>query len=339
MASRRHLFLVALTVLLCAACRWTDRWDGYCGGGMYATGSPSMSPDGAKIVFSSPRTGHGDVYMIDRDGSNPVRLTDSPAFEANPIFSPDGQTIVFEREANGCRHIWQMNKDGSHQTQLTSGNVLDDLRSFSPDGSRLLLNRSPLPTGLGRVCTLYSLDLSKKTVSELKGICSYSFSSDGKHVAYDVINESAGRYEVWIMDADGSNRRFVAAGWVPEFAPDGRITYALFQPDCQGPGQTWMLANADGSHARQIGRCQGPVFTADGKHIVCFSPEYRARVWKLDPDGSNRTQLEIPAGNTGILRPCPDGFIFQLCSVGDRVGDIWIVDTKNWTGRFVAHMR
>jgi Tol biopolymer transport system component len=322
--------------LLCAGCPGEDSWKHYSGGGMYATGSPSMSPDGATIVFSSPRTGHGDIYKIDRDGSNAVRLTDSEAFEADPIFSPDGETIAFVREADGCRHVWQMNKDGSNQRQLTSGQVLDDVYTFSSDGSQLFFGRSPLSFGLGKVCTRYALDLRKKTVKKVEGVAS----PDGKRIAYHVSNESARRGEVWIMEADGSNKHFLAAGCMPRFSPDGRILYALdSQPNTTDLGQMWMISDADGSHIHRIGRCLGPVFTADGKHIVCFSPEYRQQVWKMDPDGSNRTVLPIPAGNTGILRPCRDGFILNVVSGNDRVGDIWVINTKDWTAHFVAPMR
>lgn len=35
----------------------------------------AYSPDGTKIIFSSNRTGHYELYVMDRDGSNEIRLT------------------------------------------------------------------------------------------------------------------------------------------------------------------------------------------------------------------------------------------------------------------------
>src|SRR5688572_21148318 len=98
-----------------------DSWAHYSGGGHYPARTPCMSPDGSAIVFSSPRTGNGDIYQITRDGLSRVRLTESPAFETDPIFSPDGSTIAFTREVDHRRHVWLMDRSGLNQRQLTSG--------------------------------------------------------------------------------------------------------------------------------------------------------------------------------------------------------------------------
>lgn len=342
MMTNEHFFsAVLIVVLLCTGClgEGEDSWKHYSSGGMYVTSSPSMSPDGAMIVFSSPRTGNGDIYKIQRDGSNRIRLTDSPAFEADPVFSPDGKTIAFVREANGCRHIWRMDKDGANQKQLTFGRVLDDICLFSPDGSTLLFSRSPLSMSSGKVTTPHAFDLSKKTVQKLEGLRDYCYSPDGKRIAHSIINQENRRYEVRIMDADGSNKRFLAAGCLPRFSPDGRILYSLFPGRDNSPGSTWMITDTNEKNPREIGRWDRPVFTADGKHIVCFSPEYRSQVLKMDLDGSNRKLLKVPGGNAKELRPCRDGFIFRLVHGDDRVGDIWVINTKKWTVHLVAPMR
>ena len=68
----------------------------------------SWSPDGTKILFSSTRYDpsieqclpgfpheHGcptDIYVMDAEGSNVVRLTDDPASEYQPVWSPDGES-------------------------------------------------------------------------------------------------------------------------------------------------------------------------------------------------------------------------------------------------------
>ena len=104
-----------------------DSWRHYKSGGSYPARTPSMSPDGSVIIFSSPRSGNGDIYQVNSDGSSPIRLTSDPSFETDPIFSPDGSSIAFARETNGCRHIWLMNRDGTNLKQLTFGSVLEDI--------------------------------------------------------------------------------------------------------------------------------------------------------------------------------------------------------------------
>ena len=38
----------------------------------------AVSWDGSKIAFSETRNGNGDIYVIDRDGSNEIRVTTDP---------------------------------------------------------------------------------------------------------------------------------------------------------------------------------------------------------------------------------------------------------------------
>jgi TolB protein len=55
----------------------------------------SWSPDGSRLAFSSDRDGNTEIYLMDPDGSNIVRLTDHPLSDNEPDFSPDGSQIVF----------------------------------------------------------------------------------------------------------------------------------------------------------------------------------------------------------------------------------------------------
>ena len=62
---------------------------------------------------------------INADGSNPVRLTNNPARDANPAWSPAGSKIVFWSDRDGNQEIYVMDVDGSHQTRLTNNTALD----------------------------------------------------------------------------------------------------------------------------------------------------------------------------------------------------------------------
>lgn len=82
---------------------------------------PQWSHDGKRIVFTSDRDDDPEIYVMNVDGSNPVRLTHSPGRDAHPYFSRDGRRIVFQSpRANGQdTNIYVMNSDGSNVAQLT----------------------------------------------------------------------------------------------------------------------------------------------------------------------------------------------------------------------------
>ncbi len=111
-------------------------------------GSPSWSPEGNQIAFSSDRAHHGhpDVYVMEADGSNQRRLTTRNYYSDLPDWSPNGDKIVFSsQESKGDSfHIYTMGVDGSNWQQLTSGGSNNEDPSWAPDGEHIVFssNRS-----------------------------------------------------------------------------------------------------------------------------------------------------------------------------------------------------
>jgi TolB protein len=50
--------------------------------------APAWSPDGQRIVFISERDGNAELYVMNADGSNPIRLTYTAAAENSPDWTP-----------------------------------------------------------------------------------------------------------------------------------------------------------------------------------------------------------------------------------------------------------
>jgi Tol biopolymer transport system component len=71
-------------------------------------------------VFDSDRDGQSELYVMNTDGSNAVRLTRSEGGNGHASFSPDGSRIYFTRGQSGNQDVWVMNADGSNQVRLTT---------------------------------------------------------------------------------------------------------------------------------------------------------------------------------------------------------------------------
>ncbi|HEX8734784.1 MAG TPA: DPP IV N-terminal domain-containing protein [Pyrinomonadaceae bacterium] len=108
--------------------------------------SPMWSPDGKKILFCSERateTKSGalndtDIYTMNPDGSNQVKITNAKGFDGAPEWSPDGRRIVFFSNRDGGKHeIYVMNADGSSPTRLTFNEAMDVYPVWSPDGKKI----------------------------------------------------------------------------------------------------------------------------------------------------------------------------------------------------------
>ena len=127
------------------------------------------SPKANAIAFVSNRHDPPDtpvekrndeIYVMNADGTDVVRLTYSAGTDANPgagsdfnpAWSPKGDKIAFESNRTGMPEIWVMNADGSEQMRLTNfelditpSNVNVSKPTWSPKGDRIAFHRRVTP--------------------------------------------------------------------------------------------------------------------------------------------------------------------------------------------------
>lgn len=81
----------------------------------YQNDQADWSPDGSKIVFSSRDRGAFDVFVMEADGSNIMRLTRDEGNNESPTWAPDSRYIVFSSSRGG---LYVMLEDGTNQTLI-----------------------------------------------------------------------------------------------------------------------------------------------------------------------------------------------------------------------------
>jgi TolB protein len=108
--------------------------------------TPSLSPDGTKVVFASRRNGYFDIYVLDLTTGGTTRVTDSLAYDASPSWSPDGQLLAFESYENGNLNlqIRSATDPSLAPIQLTNDGSLNYSPAWSPKGRQVAFvsNRS-----------------------------------------------------------------------------------------------------------------------------------------------------------------------------------------------------
>lgn len=111
-------------------------------------------PNGKKIIFaaspesiSSPQEGnykwdltpYMNIYEANIDGTDPIALTEGPAYHAECAYSPDGSQIVYASNQDGSMNIYVMQSDGSNVKQLThTDHCYNGGPFFSPDGTKIV---------------------------------------------------------------------------------------------------------------------------------------------------------------------------------------------------------
>jgi Tol biopolymer transport system component len=194
-----------------------------------------------------------DVYTANPDGSGLERLTETPGYDAEATISSDGGRIVFTSSRDGDLEIYTMKSDGTDLRRLTHEAGYDGGPFFSADGTRIVY-RAYHPTDLEELGDYRSL------------------------LAEGLVRP--GTLEIFVMDADGSNKRQItsngAANFGPFFHPDGeRIIFSsnLHAPD--GRNFDLYLINVDGTGLERVTthpEFDGfPMFTSDGSRLVFAS--------------------------------------------------------------------
>ena len=103
---------------------------------------PMPQAGSARIVFTSNRDGRAQIYSMDANGGNVIRLTDNGTNDDHPRWSPNGTKILFHGDRDnpeiGAQDIYLMNADGTGQTRLTTDAADDCNAVWSPDGNKIV---------------------------------------------------------------------------------------------------------------------------------------------------------------------------------------------------------
>jgi Tol biopolymer transport system component len=171
-----------------------------------------------------------NIYTAPSGGGQPRLLFGSPYYDAEATLSPDGQTVVFTSAMDGDLEIYTIRTDGTGLTRLTHEVGYDGGAFFSPDGSKIVY-RAHHPTDPGEVADYQRL------------------------LGQGLIRP--GLVDIWIMDADGSNKVQLtdngAADFAPFFHPSGeKILFSSNMHDPAGRDFALYLINVDGSGLERV---------------------------------------------------------------------------------------
>ena len=83
--------------------------------------SPSWSPDGKSVVYTSYKSGDPDLYMHNLETGKVVRLSGYRGIDSGGQFDVDGNTVVFSGARNGDTDIYTVSKKGGKRNLLIKG--------------------------------------------------------------------------------------------------------------------------------------------------------------------------------------------------------------------------
>lgn len=165
---------------------------------------PAISAKNIAFVYSE------DLWVANRDGSNPRRLTTDIGVESNPVFSPDGGTIAFSAQYDGNTDVFTIPVEGGTPTRLTSHPSPDVVRGFTPDGKAVLFS-SNRHVFSNRHSQLFTVPLEGGMPTQLPIPWGFEacFSPDGEYIAYTPVRDATAQWKhyrggthsrIWVMN-------------------------------------------------------------------------------------------------------------------------------------------
>jgi TolB protein len=256
-----------------------------------------------KIAFTSSRDGNAQIYTMNSDGGDVLRLTNDPGSgSSEPAWSSDGRMLAFRGSCQGRPWaVCVMNSDGSGERPVTDTGFVNDTGapSWSPDGRRIVFQgeRTPGDTDL------YVVNVDGTGLVNLTntpdgsggfGEKTPAWSPDGSKIAFSkMVPPCCSNWEIFVMNADGTGTTRLTFDSdfdsAPDWSPDGKKIAYWSQPfgelrimNANGSADTGFSPPALGFQ---------PAWSPDGTRIVWSGVSNGNDIEVMNADGSDRQDI------------------------------------------------
>ncbi len=277
-----------------------------------------FSADGKQLIFQSTRDGRecDQIYTMNVDGSNVRMISTGEGRTTCAYFLLNGRRALYSSTHLGGKacpprpdfskgYVWAIYPEFDIFTARADGSDLNALLTRPGYDAETTISRKGklvfTSTRDGDL-DIYTMDSNGKNVRRLTNELGYDggpfWSNDGNQIVYRAHHPQEAKekedyiallkqnlirptkLEIWVMNADGSNKRQVTnngkANFAPFFFPDGkRIIFSSNMDDPKGRNFDLYKINVDGSGLERITTNDTfdgfPMFSPDGKKLVFAS--------------------------------------------------------------------
>ena len=216
---------------------------------------PAVSPDGAKVAFTSFARGNPAIFILSTDTGRRLPFYNQVAsMNATPDFTPDGKQLLYSSTASGRAQIYIANIDGSNLRRISNTSALEVEPKVNPKTGTDLV----FVSGRSGPQQIYRMNMDGADVQRLSNgegeASNPCWHPNGQIMAFAWTRGFAtGNFNIFVMDVASRNFNQLTYGAGrnenPAWAPDGRRL--AFMSTRSGSEQIWTML-ADGTQLKQL---------------------------------------------------------------------------------------